>query len=206
MGIILIQVKMDEIKCEICNRTFGNADGLASHNQAKHSENIPKEKKPFPVKKVRNWIIFIIILGLIIWGIIGLTGSASEKTVVDESNLNFEAPIGEIHWHPRLTIMIDGKKENIPANIGLSGGHMPIHTHEADGTLHMENSRPTKKTVTLGYFFEVWGKKLSKDCIFDNCIDKGTLKMTVNGKENFEFENYFMQDGDNIIIEYTSNI
>lgn len=199
-------IKVDEkFRCESCDREFKDADGLAAHNKAKHPEKIPKEKKPLPIKKIRNWAIFIIIMGLIIWGMISLIGNANERTIVDESNLNFTAPNEPIHWHPHLTIMIDGKKETIPANIGLSGAEMLIHTHATDGILHMENSRPTKKTVTLGYFFEVWGKKLSKDCIFDFCTDKGTLKMSVNGKENFEFENYFMQDGDNIIIEYTSN-
>ena len=55
----------DEIKCEICDRTFGNADGLASHNSAKHSELIKEPKKPFPFKKIRNWGIFILVLGVI---------------------------------------------------------------------------------------------------------------------------------------------
>ncbi len=194
------------IKCEICDRTFSNADGLASHNKAKHSELIKEPKKSFPFKKIRNWGIFIIIIGLIVWGIIGLGGGGDGKTIINESNLNFEAPIEAIHWHPHLTIMIDGKKETIPANIGISQGIMTMHTHEAGGTIHMEPSYPTKQTVVLGYFFEVWGKKLSKDCIFDYCTDKGTLKMSVNGKENFEFENYFMQDGDQIIIEYNSGV
>ncbi len=194
----------EQFRCEACERTFNDADGLAAHNKAKHSELIPKEKKPLPIKKIRNWTIFIVIAGLIIWGIISLIGSANEgKTIIDESNLNFDAPIGEIHWHPRLTITINGEPHQIPANLG---GHLPIHTHETGGTLHMENNNPTKKTVTLGYFFEVWGKKLSKDCIFEFCTDKGELKMSVNGEENFEFQNYFMQDGDNILIEYNSGV
>ena len=60
-------------KCEACDRTFANADGLASHNSAKHPESIPKEKKPFPIKKIKNWtigiIIIAIIVGLIVWEI-----------------------------------------------------------------------------------------------------------------------------------------
>ncbi|MDP2672545.1 MAG: hypothetical protein Q8O84_01915 [Nanoarchaeota archaeon] len=60
-------------KCEACDRTFANADGLASHNSAKHSELVPKEKNPIPVKKIKNWaigiIVIVIIAGLIFWGI-----------------------------------------------------------------------------------------------------------------------------------------
>ncbi len=194
----------EETRCEICDRTFNNADGLAMHNSAKHPELVKKSRKPLPIKKIRNWGILIVIVLLVIWFIISLIRGINERTVVDESNLNFETPRGAIHWHPRLTIEINGETYPIPANIGIGQAHMPIHTHETDGILHMENNRPTKKTVTLGYFFEVWGKKLSKDCIFEYCTDKGELKMYVNGEENFESENYFMQDKDDIRIEYIS--
>lgn len=66
----------EKTRCEICDRTFKDAEGLVAHDKAKHPEKIPKEKKPFPVKKIRNMSIFIIILGLIIvsivWGISGI--------------------------------------------------------------------------------------------------------------------------------------
>lgn len=196
---------MSEHTCHNCEKSFNSVDALAMHNRSKHPEQ--HQEPPLTTlqkKKIRNWVIVMGILGLVVWGLISLIGGANERNVVEESNLNFEAPKGAIHWHPRLTIKIDGETYLIPANIGLSGGHRPIHTHETDGTLHLENNRPTKKTVTLGYFFEVWGQKLSKDCIFEYCTDKGTLTMAVNGKENLEFENYFMQDKDQIKIEYSS--
>ncbi len=194
----------EKTRCEVCDRTFNDADGLAMHNSAKHPELVKKPRKPLPIKKIRNWGIVIVIVSLIIWFIVSLIGSVNEITLVDESNLNFEAPNGAIHWHPRLTIEINGETNRIPANIGIGAAHLPIHTHETDGTLHMENNSPRKKTVTLGYFFEVWRKRFNKDCIFDYCTDKGQLKMYVNGEENFEFENYFMQDKDDIRIEYIS--
>jgi len=191
------------IRCEICDREFNDADALAMHNKAKHSETVPKERKPVPVKKIRNWAIGLALTGLLIWGVYSLINNSG----TDESKLAFDAPKGPIHWHPSLTITIDGQKTIIPNDIGINpSAHFPIHTHEdgSIGVLHMENNAPTKKTVTLGYFFEVWGKKLSKDCIFEYCTDKGALKMYVNGQENLEFENYFMQDKDEILIEYTS--
>ena len=195
-------------RCEACDRTFKDAEGLAMHNRSKHPELVPKERKPLPIKKIRNWAIFLAVLGLLVWGVYGLVGGSGGGTSVDESELTFEAPRGAIHWHPTLTITIDGQRRPIPPSVGISSNaHFPIHTHEEDanaGVLHMENNRPTKKTVTLGYFFEVWGKRLSKECIFEYCTDKGTLKMHVNGKESFEFENYFMQDKDKILIEYLS--
>lgn len=193
-------------RCESCQKDFETSDALVMHNKAKHPELIPKERKPIPIKKIRNWVIFLVIAGLLVWGLYSLiVGMNEEKTVIDKSKLNFEAPTNAIHWHPILTITIDGKNKIIPTNIGITSNvHYPTHTHDTSGTIHLENNRPTKETVTLGYFFKVWGKRLSKDCIFDYCTDKGELKMYVNGKENFEFENYFMQDNDKIRIEYIS--
>jgi len=55
-----------------------------------------------------------------------------------------------IHWHPHLTIKIQGEKQQIPSGIGIgqeysdslyydSGMQMTsIHTHDADGTVHWE--------------------------------------------------------------------
>jgi len=69
----------EKIRCETCDKTFKDVDGLTAHNKAKHSESAPKERKPLPVKKIRNWSIFFIILGLIVFGIIWM--SSSTKTL-----------------------------------------------------------------------------------------------------------------------------
>ena len=211
----------EKVRCEICDRTFGNSDGLAAHNKAKHLESVPKEKKPFPIKKIRNWVIFIIVIGLIVWGIIALT----PKYDITELNVNLEGknldiiPSGATHWHPHLSIKINGENYPIPANIGISIGRVsdaevatdmgmaPTHTHDSGGTIHLENKNPRKKpeTFALGYFFYIWDKNFDSTCIFEYCTDKGTLKMYINGEENTEFENYIMRDLDEILIEYTSN-
>ena len=69
----------ERTRCESCNREFKDADGLTAHNKSKHSELVPKEKKSFPIKKIRNWTIFIIIVGLIITGI--MLGISNIKTL-----------------------------------------------------------------------------------------------------------------------------
>ena len=189
-----------KVRCEICNRNFKDEESLISHNSVKHPKS---EKKVLRIKykKIRNWAIFIVIFSLIVFWIF----TSISKSVTENSKLNFVAPQGPIHWHPQLTIIINGIIQQIPSGIGLgSRDHSPIHTHTSDGTLHMENSNPSKKSVTLGYFFNIWGKTFNQKCIFNYCTDKGTLKMYVNGNENFDFENYFMHDGDKIIIKYIS--
>lgn len=191
--------------CAHCNKEFSSDEALNAHNKSKHPESYKEPFSQKQKKRLKTWAIVIVILGLVVWGITMLV----QRDKKGNEGLSFEPPQGTIHWHPKLTIVINGAKQVIPANIGLGGSvHSPIHTHEedaAEGVLHMEIDNPTKQTVILGYFFNVWGKKFSKDCIFDYCTDKGTLKMTVDGKDNYDYEKFFMHDGDNIVIEYTSN-
>lgn len=208
----------EKTRCEICDRTFKDEDGLSAHNKAKHPEKIPKERKHLPIKKIRNWTISIVIIGLIIWGIMTLISENNVKELnVDISGKSVNIPSGAVHYHSRLAIKINEKKVPIPANIGISVGKIvdvhlsgmrmsPTHTHETDGTIHLENNNPSKKpeSLTLGYFFYVWDKPFDSTCIFEYCADKGELKMYVNDVENNEFENFIMKDKDVILIEYTS--
>ena len=109
-----------------------------------------------------------------------------------------------IHWHPKLTIKINGKTQEISKDIGIGAVHQRIHTHDKDGVLHMEMSGPvTKEEAKLGNFFRIWGKTFSSSCIFAYCNGKGKkVTMLVNGKENKDYENYIMKDGDKIEIKY----
>ncbi|MEK6951112.1 MAG: hypothetical protein AABX13_05305 [Nanoarchaeota archaeon] len=199
-------------RCEPCQRDFDSAEALQMHNQAKHAEaaktgglaGLTSTQK----KKLRNWVLAFVLLGLIIFGFGFWVKSSRTIDDADDTIPDFEVPKRPIHWHPHLTIRIDGQEIRIPKDVGITSTvHYPIHTHEEDNILHLENNNPTKETVILGYFFKVWGKKFNQECIFDHCTEKGTkgtLKMYVNGKENFAYQNYFMQDKDEIVIEYTS--
>lgn len=109
-----------------------------------------------------------------------------------------------IHWHPHLSISIKGKQQEIPANFGIGGVHLPIHTHDSSGTLHLEmGGVVTRDKIKLGNFFQLWNKQFNSSCIFDKCSgEEGKVKMLVNGKENKDFENYLMKDKDGIEIRY----
>ena len=69
----------EKTRCEICDRNFKDSEGLLMHNKAKHPEKVPKERKKLPLKKIRNLGIFILIIGLVIWGIVGLISSNSPE-------------------------------------------------------------------------------------------------------------------------------
>lgn len=153
-------------------------------------------------------IIFVIIL--IFGGFILLFRNQSPKQNTSG------VPQQPIHWHPKLKIIIKGEEQFIPPNIGITIGNnidnqisgmrmSPTHTHESDGTIHLENNKPWLKpeTLTLGYFFKVWGKNFNNSCIFEYCNrENESLIMTVDGKPNYEFGTYVMHDKDEIVIEY----
>lgn len=155
-------------------------------------------------------IIWAIVLAVVIVG--GVMWSKN----LQENDPNLISANG-IHWHPTLSIVINGEQQDIPSNIGLVGGHYPIHTHDevADqretGEVH-ENEKPLHlefgsavrtEDVRLGNFFDIWGKTFNSECIFDNCnSSESKVSMTVNGEPNTDFEEYIMQDGDRIEIRY----
>lgn len=110
-------------------------------------------------------------------------------------------PEGEIlsrsglHWHPELAIFVKEEKQEIPANLGIGAVHNPMHTHDSSGVIHLEFQGVVRKDdVKLDRFFGVWGKDF---------VELGSsVKMTVNGEEKAELQNYVMKDGDKIELRY----
>lgn len=123
-------------------------------------------------------------------------------------------PRGPIHWHFQLDIFLDGEKVQIPAGVGIDVGNVtdfdvsgidaaPMHTHELDNIVHVEQLRPTNRTMTVGYFFQVWNRTFTEDCILDKCSSgEKVVKMFVNGGPSFDFASYVPRDGDLVEIVY----
>ncbi len=68
-----------------------------------------------------------------------------------------------LHIHTSLEITVDGREEVPPAaGTGIVRGCMAeVHTHEADGVIHIESVNPGT-TFTLGQFFAIWGKTIER--------------------------------------------
>jgi hypothetical protein len=67
------------------------------------------------------------------------------------------------HYHPHLRIIINGNEVPVPANIGVdpaTGAMSALHTHETDGTIHIE-ADTVGEVFTLGQLFIQWGVKLT---------------------------------------------
>jgi hypothetical protein len=73
-----------------------------------------------------------------------------------------------LHLHPWLRIVINGRPVRIPAGIGIPGAlsdaqgivsqgscFEPLHTHDDSGVIHIEGPDPSR-TYTLADFFAVW--------------------------------------------------
>lgn len=149
---------------------------------------------------MKNIIIGIallaVLLGVSVWWSKSL--SANDPSVISTSGL---------HWHPVLALYVKGEQLPIPENIGVGQQYagMPtydagmkmtaMHTHEGDGTIHLEfPGTVRRKDLILGNFFAIWGHDMRS--LGSN------MRMTVNGVENTEYENYELQDGDNIVLTY----
>jgi len=81
------------------------------------------------------------------------------------------------HIHAHLTIFVNGSPRQVPAAIGIPGPQPQttptgtfigggrcfywLHTHAADGIIHIES--PVQRTYTLGQFFDEWGQPLGPD-------------------------------------------
>lgn len=139
---------------------------------------------------MKNLIILGVIAILLVIG-----GSYFSNNSVDKGTLiNTKG----IHWHSTLKITINGEEKALPSNIGLVGGHNPMHTHDADGIIHLEyNTAVYENDIRLGEFFKLWRKEFSSTQIMDYT---GDVKMFVNGEENNEYGNYILQDNDVIEI------
>lgn len=150
------------------------------------------------LKKLLRTIVVILIIG---GGVSALVWFLITRPPIPESEIISKQGI---HWHANLRIKILGQDQSISTNIGIGIAHQPIHTHESDGVIHMEFSGLVKKdNIKLSRFFKIWGKTFNENCIFDKCNGaEGQIKMFVNGEQNYEFENYIMQNEDKIEIVF----
>lgn len=138
--------------------------------------------------------IFFIAIGVLVVLSLGAIFLLPKQDRISSNDPNVVSA-GAFHWHPELVIYVKGEKQEIPQGIGLAGAHKPIHTHDDLPVVHMEFSGAARTDqVTLGMFFKNWGK--------DFYSFGQNVTMTVNGKENTEFENYQMKDGDKIELRY----
>jgi hypothetical protein len=105
-----------------------------------------------------------------------LTGTATKATGQKVDGIGCDTSEQTLfHIHAHLTVFVNGAARQVPAGIGIPGAqgqNTPngtfigsgtcfywLHTHAADGIIHIES--PVQRTYTLGEFFNEWGQPLS---------------------------------------------
>ena len=102
----------------------------------------------------------------------------------------------------------DGEKVEVPPYVGFvtagtkALGLAPLHTHQSDGIIHIENSVPA--TFVLGQFFVEWGVRLSATCIGGLCASGSKeLAFFVNGRRyTADPTRLVLKEHEEIAIEY----
>ena len=108
------------------------------------------------------------------------------------------------HVHAQLSIYVDSKKQDVPAQIGIDSQHQilaSLHTHDASGVIHQEAVQPYP--FTLGEFFEVWGVQFTPTQLGAYHSGKGLVLQTwVNGKQVPDGPSYKMKSHDLIVVGF----
>ncbi|MBA2716557.1 MAG: hypothetical protein H0U51_05800 [Propionibacteriales bacterium] len=88
------------------------------------------------------------------------------------------------HYHLHLRILVNGTEVSVPPNIGVdpaTGAMSAVHTHEADGTIHIE-AVTAGEVLTLGQLFTEWGVKLTSTQVGGASTEPGQqVEVTSNG-------------------------
>ena len=148
----------------------------------------------------RSIIAGIIAVAVIVIGVWML----STKPTTDVTSNN---EVMFMHIHPRLYLNFNGKPYMVPQNVGIDSdlwknhsldkygmtGMAPLHTHTADGMIHVESM--VVRNYTLGEFFDVWGFDLKGD----------TVTVTSYNEPISDWKNHVLKDDEPIIMNITSS-
>lgn len=90
------------------------------------------------------------------------------------------------HYHAHLDILADGKPVALPNGVGIdpdTGQMSAVHTHTADGIIHVE-AETKGQPFTLGQLFTQWDVRLSPDQMGSLRTGDGkALRAYVDGKQ-----------------------
>lgn len=151
--------------------------------------------------KERKTILIIGLVILVLLVLLALPSMNSEDSnlAVRLSSTDIECLNGHqnlvMHHHPNLTINLDGEKDRIPAEIGITSDCMAeVHTHDSSGKLHVESTEPGKQLL-LEDFFTVWDESLNRS-------GYELTQATANGQDIETPGKIILQDGVDIILNY----
>lgn len=142
----------------------------------------------------------VILFASVIAGIGSFTNSFAPNPAA-----NHESAQLKMHNHVQLSIIINNQQVRIPANIGIDStlyrNHSldaygtanpqvaPLHTHDADGTIHIESTE--LRSFTLGDFLDIWGLDFAGRTVV-LLVDRSNIQT--------DYRNYVLRDGEQLIL------
>src|SRR6266550_317214 len=116
----------------------------------------------------------VLILALLALGVIGVSVAAASY---DRG----------VHWHPHLSLTLNGSPYTVPANIGIDpslwkdhsldeygSGAAALHTHDTSGTIHVEVNT-SHRDFTLHEFLAIWGQPSDGSAIDGHLVTSVTV-------------------------------
>ncbi len=154
-------MSLEPEKCPVCG-TSVKKENLKGHLERVHPKRVGSVAERQPV--VKSGSVFrshrkrsFAILGLLALVVIGVSVAAASY---DRG----------VHWHPNLSVTLNGSPYTVPANIGIESslwkdhsldqygiGMSPLHTHDTSGTIHVEVNT-SHRDFTLHEFLAIWGQ------------------------------------------------
>jgi hypothetical protein len=186
----------ERAKCYDCGKSFYSRKHLEQHSQDTHRKvnnngMMKSVKKPLKLSKKLIVIggILAIIVGIGIYAAMTPHALVPGVRAIDGIGCN-SMEQSAFHVHSHLDIIINGVYFLVPSQIGIpSNCFYWLHTHDESGKIHIE--APMLRDFTLGQLFDIWGKKLSNDQIF-NYVANGNnpLHVYINGTKVPDGTNY----------------
>jgi hypothetical protein len=150
-----------------------------------------------PAKRKRTLKFLVLTAGI---GIaVALTNSLVVQKVVKADDPLYQCiNDNEIHYKisATLEVTVDGKKQDIPANVGITKDcQRSLYTLADDGVIHAEWTK--KYTFEVGQFLWIWNFPLRD-------MDETKSRIYVNGVESPNFIHTVIEDGAHYKAEFVS--
>ncbi len=193
---------METEKCPVCG-TSVKKENLKGHLERVHpkrvasvadGQQVMKSVSVFRSHNKRNFAI----LGLLALVVIGVSVAAASY---DRG----------VHWHPNLSVTLNGSPYTVPANIGIisslwkdhsldqyasGGGAAALHTHDTSGTIHVEVNT-SHRDFTLHEFLAIWGQPSDGSAIDGHPV----ISLTVDGVQQASpTGDVILKDGQKIVM------
>ena len=125
--------------------------------------------------------VALILSGLILVACGGIAVARLTSRSIDGISCDFSEGAA-YHVHAHLALIVAGRVvDGPPADTGIHLEHLCLywlHTHDATGIIHIE--APHRFSPTLGNFFDIWGRPLSRRRVAAYAVGPGqTLRVYV---------------------------